>query len=117
MESLIERGLEEDAILEGQRDAKVGAIVDELQGVRYSLIVINGLKDALQEFDAKGDIAAFAEAVSKVNKEYGYHNYLTNVVMDYEEDGDADWFVSRIRNVVGEANEDYAPYTAMEREQ
>lgn len=37
LETLIERGLEEDAILEGQRDAKVGAIVDELQGARYSL--------------------------------------------------------------------------------
>ena len=111
LETLIEQGLEEDAILEGQRDAKVGAIVDELQEARYSLIVVNGLKNALKEFDANGDIVVFAEAVSKVNKEYGYHNYLTNVVMDYEEDGDADWFVSRIRNVVGEANEDYAPYT------
>ena len=112
LETLIEQSLEEDAILEGQRDAKVGAIVDELQDKRYSLIVVNGLKDALNAFDASGDIVAFAEAVSKVNKEYGYHDYLTNVVMDYEEDGDADWFVSRIRNVVGEANEDYAPYTA-----
>ena len=112
LETLIEQGLEEDSILEGQRDAKVGAIVDELQDKRYSLIVVNGLKNALKEFDANGDIVVFAEAVSKVNKEYGYHNYLTNVVMDYEEDGDADWFVSRIRNVVGEANEDYAPYTA-----
>ena len=112
LETLIEQGLEEDAILEGQRDAKVGAIVDELQEKRYSLIVVNDLKNALKEFDANGDIVAFAEAVSKVNKEYGYHDYLTNVVMNYEEDGDADWFVSRIRNVVGEANEDYAPYTA-----
>ena len=37
LETLIEQGLEEDAILEGQRDAKVGAIVDELQDKRYSL--------------------------------------------------------------------------------
>ena len=83
----------------------------EEQGVRYSLIVVNGLKNALNDFDASGDIGAFVEAVSKVNKEYGYHEYLTNIVMDYEEDGDADWFVSRIRNIVGETNEDYA-YTA-----
>ena len=38
LETLIEQGIEEDAILEGQRDAKVGAIVDELQEKRYSLI-------------------------------------------------------------------------------
>ena len=38
MESLIEQGLEEDAVLEGQRDEKVSQIVDELQGVKYSII-------------------------------------------------------------------------------
>ena len=38
MESLIEQGLEEDAVLEGQRDEKVSQIVDELQGVKFSLI-------------------------------------------------------------------------------
>lgn len=37
MESLIEQGLEEDAVLEGQRDEKVSQIVDELQGVRFSM--------------------------------------------------------------------------------
>ena len=38
LESLIEQGLEEDAVLEGQRDEKVSQIVDELQGVKYSII-------------------------------------------------------------------------------
>ena len=38
LETLIEQSLEEDAILEGQRDAKVGAIVDELQDKRYSVM-------------------------------------------------------------------------------
>lgn len=45
LESLIEQGLEEDAVLEGMRDARVGAIVDEVSDVlgvksdaRYSII-------------------------------------------------------------------------------
>ena len=45
LESLIEQGLEEDAVLEGMRDARVGAIVDEVGDVlgvkseaRYSII-------------------------------------------------------------------------------
>ena len=45
LESLIEQGLEEDAVLEGVRDARVGAIVDEVGDVlgeksdaRYSII-------------------------------------------------------------------------------
>ena len=38
LESLIEQGLEEDAVLEGQRDEKVSQIVDELQGVKFSII-------------------------------------------------------------------------------
>ena len=47
LETLIEQGLEEDAILEGQRDAKVGAIVDELQDKRYSLS-----EETIKIFDA-----------------------------------------------------------------
>lgn len=34
---LIAQGLEEDAILEGQRDAKVSQMVDEIEGAKYSL--------------------------------------------------------------------------------
>ena len=51
LESLIEQGLEEDAVLEGQRDEKVSQIVDELQGVKYSI------STNAEEFDATRDLA------------------------------------------------------------
>jgi rRNA maturation protein Rpf1 len=79
---------------------------------KYSMQTINALSDALSDYNTNGDIVAFVDKVREANDKFGEHPYLTNVVMDYDEEGDAEWFVSRIRNVVGEANGDYAPYTA-----
>lgn len=78
----------------------------------FSLQTINSLNDALTEYNVNGDIASFVDAVRTINNEFGGHHYLTNLILAYEEDGDADWFAEKIKGVIGEANEDYAPYTA-----
>ena len=78
----------------------------------YSLQTIKALSNALSEYNTNGDITSFVDAVSAENARFGGHPYLTNLIMDYEEDGDADWFAEKIKGVIGEDNEDYAPYTA-----
>lgn len=100
MENLIEQGLE------GQREAEVGAIVDELQNVRFSLQTINDLNDALTEYNVTSDITSFEDAVREANGKFGKHPYITNLIMDYEEDGDADAFAEKVKGVIGEANEE-----------
>ena len=77
----------------------------------FSLPTINGLNDALNSYNATSDIASFVSAVRAVNDKFGNHHYITNVIMDYEEDGNADEFVEKIKSVIGENTEDYAPYT------
>ena len=54
---LIAQGLEEDAILEGQRDAKVAQMVDEIEGAKYSLIGEKGASalDAFEESTTRLD--------------------------------------------------------------
>lgn len=83
-----------------------------MEGVRFSLQTINELNDALTEYNTTSDIASFVDAVREANDKFGKHPYLTNLILDYEEDGDADVFAEKIKGVIGEANEDYAPYTA-----
>lgn len=78
----------------------------------FSLPTINGLNDALKGYNATSDIASFVSTVRTVNDKFGNHPYITNVIMDYEEDGNADEFVEKIKGVIGENTEDYAPYTA-----
>ena len=73
MENLIEQGLE------GQREAEVGAIVDELQNVRFSLQTINDLNDALTEYNVTSDITSFEDAVREANGKFGKHSYITNL--------------------------------------
>lgn len=113
LESLIEQGLEEDAVLEGQRDEKVSQIVDELQGVRYSMRVIRGLSDALNEYKVNGDIATFVENVREVNDKVALgHPMIESKLNLYAEDGDAEWFAEKIEEIVGDFDGGYAPYTA-----
>ena len=113
LESLIEQGLEEDAVLEGQRDEKVSQIVDELQGVRYSMRVIRGLSDALNEYKVNGDIATFVENVREVNDKIALgHPMIESKLNLYAEDGDAEWFAEKIEEIVGDFDGGYAPYTA-----
>lgn len=99
MENLIEQGLE------GQREAEVGAIVDELLNVRFSLQTINDLNDALTEYNVTSDITSFEDAVREANGKFGKHSYITHLILDYEEDGDADAFAEKVKGVIGEANE------------
>ena len=73
MENLIEQGLE------GQCEAEVGAIVDELQNVRFSLQTINDLNDALTECNVTSDITSFEDAVREANGKFGEHSYITNL--------------------------------------
>ena len=77
----------------------------------FSLSTINGLNDALNGYNATSDIASFVSAVRAVNDKFGNHPYITNVIIDYEENGNADEFVEKIKSVIGENTEDYAPYT------
>lgn len=67
MESLIEQGLEEDAVLEGQRDEKVSQIVDELQGVKFSLIGEVGARalDMAEEVTIRMDNLAIARQMEE----------------------------------------------------
>ena len=83
-----------------------------MEGVRFSLKTINELNDALTEYNTTSDIKSFVDAVRVANDKFGKHPYLTNLILDYEEDGDADAFAEKVKGVIGEANEDYAPYTA-----
>ena len=80
--------------------------------VRFSLQTINELNDALTEYNTTSDITSFVDAVRVANDKFGKHPYITNLIMGYEEDSDADAFAEKIKGVIGEANEDYAPYTA-----
>ena len=87
-------------------------MAEAMEGVRFSLQTINELSDALTEYNTTYDIKSFVDAVRVANDKFGGHHYLTNLILDYEEDGDADTFAEKIKGVIGEANEDYAPYTA-----
>ena len=87
-------------------------VAEAMEGVRFSLQTINELNDALTEYNTTSDIKSFVDAVRVANDKFGGHHYLTNLILDYEEDGDADTFAEKIKGVIGEANEDYAPYTA-----
>lgn len=83
----------------------------EVENVRFSLQTINALSDALTEYTANGDIISFVDSVRAENERFGGHQYLTNLIMDYEEDGDAEWFAEKIKGIVGDAKEVYT-YTA-----
>ena len=78
MENLIEQSLE------GQREAEVGAIVDELQNVRFSLQTINDLNDALTEYNVTSDITSFEDAVREANGKFGKHSYITHLIRHHE---------------------------------
>ena len=78
LEALIEQGLEEDAILEGQRDAKVGAIVDELQGVRFSL-----QDDLFNILDANSSASDIAIAVEDLIEKYPASVMIQNILGEY----------------------------------
>lgn len=57
LESLIEQGLEEDAVLEGQRDVKVDAIVEEVGevlGVQPKFSLATDVASILEEYDTEG---------------------------------------------------------------
>ena len=79
---------------------------------KFSLQTINALSDALSEYNTNGDIASFVDAVSAENARFGGHPYLTNLILDYEEDGNADWFTEHVKRIVAQENGEYAPYTA-----
>jgi hypothetical protein len=79
---------------------------------KYSMQTINALSDALSDYNTNGDIVAFVDKVREANDKFGKHPYLTNVVMDYDEEGDAEWFAERVKRIVGRVDESYAPYTA-----
>ena len=64
LEELIERGLEEDAVLEGMRDEKVSQIVNELDGVRFSL-----REDTDSLLSIKAMDAPYLEAVERGDME------------------------------------------------
>lgn len=64
LEELIEQGLEEDAVLEGMRDEKVSQIVDELDGVRFSLREDTESLLSIKEMDAP-----YLEAVERGDME------------------------------------------------
>ena len=83
-----------------------------MENVRFSLQTINELSDALTEYNTTSDITSFVDAVREANDKFGKHPYLTNLILDYEEDGDADAFAEKVKGVIGDANGDYAPYTA-----
>ena len=78
LESLIEQGLEEDALLEGQRDEKVSQIVDELQGVKYSLQT--DLVDILNANNSAQDIAV---AVEDLIKRHPSSGVIENILGEY----------------------------------
>lgn len=70
---LIEQGLEEDAVLEGERDAKVGDIVEEVGevlGIRYSLIGEKGAAnlDAAEEATIRLENLDLARELESIGK-------------------------------------------------
>ena len=80
---------------------------------RFSLPVIQGLSDALNEYKVDGDIASFVEKVREVNDKVALgHPMITSKLDIYDEDGDAEWFVEKIEELVGDFDGGYAPYTA-----
>lgn len=79
LEELIEQGLEEDAVLEGMRDEKVSQIVDELDGVRFSLREDTESLLSIKEMDApyleaveRGDMETAQRMVDEAARLAGY---------------------------------------------
>ena len=85
----------------------------DMENVRFSLPVIQGLSDALKEYKVDGDIATFVEKVREVNDKVDLgHPMITSKLDAYDDDGDAEWFAEKIEELVGDYDDGYAPYTA-----
>ena len=86
----------------------------QMENVRFSLSVIQGLSDALNEYKVDGDITAFVEKVRDVNERIALrHPMISSKVELYDEGiGDAEWFAEKIAEIVGDHDGGYAPYTA-----
>ena len=88
-------------------------VAEAMENVRFSLPVIQGLSDALNEYKVDGDIASFVEKVREVNDKVALgHPMITSKLDIYDEDGDAEWFAEKIEELVGDFDGGYAPYTA-----
>ena len=97
--TLIEQGLEEDVVLEGQRDVKVDAIVEEVGVVlgvqpKFSLAGTE-VGFILENYDDIQDIATAVEAVVKrYSNEIGI---LANAISDYRQNANEDEFIQGLR--------------------
>ena len=80
---------------------------------KFSLPVVQGVYDALKEYEASSDIETFVNKVRDVNDNIALgHPFLTNAILDYDEFG-AEEFEREVRMIVGDYDGDgYAPYTA-----
>lgn len=80
---------------------------------KFSLPVIQGVYDALKEYEATSDIETFVNKVRDVNDNIALgHPFLTNAILDYDEFG-AEEFERAVRMIVGDYDGGgYAPYTA-----
>lgn len=87
-------------------------VAEAMEGVRFSLPVIQGLSDALNEYKVDGDIATFVEKVREVNDEVALGHPMITSKLDAYDDGDAEWFAEKIAELVGDFDGGYAPYTA-----
>ena len=80
---------------------------------KFSLPVVQGVYDALKEYEATSDIETFVNKVRDVNDNIALgHPYLINALLDYDEFG-AEEFERKVRMIVGDYDDGgYAPYTA-----
>ena len=80
---------------------------------RFSLSVIQGLSEALNEYKGNGDITTFVERVREVNDNIALNSpIIGGKLAYYEEDGNAEEFEESIEEIVAEYGTEYAPYTA-----
>ena len=85
----------------------------QMENVRFSLPVIQGLNDALNEYKVNGDIATFVEKVREVNDKVALGHPMIESKLDaYDDDGDAEWFAEKIEEIVDDFDGGYAPYAA-----
>lgn len=87
--------------------------VEAEEKTRFSLPVIQGLSEALNEYKGNGDIATFVERVREVNDNIALNSpIIGGKLAYYEEDGNAEEFEESIEKIVAEYGTEYAPYTA-----